>query len=91
MIMGVSELQKNISIIRNLKESLQVIDKKTNEVLAIITPVNNKNKQDDITVKLAGIFSDYKLPEKYNGDLDAAIEDAYHMEMMKRYGHLNEK
>jgi len=36
MTIGVSELQKNISIIRNLKETLYVVDKKTNEILATI-------------------------------------------------------
>lgn len=38
MTIGVSELQKNISIIRNLKETFYVVDKKSNEVLATILP-----------------------------------------------------
>ncbi|CAA6820437.1 MAG: Unknown protein [uncultured Sulfurovum sp.] len=91
MTIGVSELQKNISIIRNLKETLQVVDKKTNTLLATIVPNNNKNDvEDDWVERLGGVFSDSKLPEKYNGDVDAAIADAYHQEMMKKYGHMND-
>ena len=36
MIIGVSELQKNISIFKNLTESVQIVDKKTKEVLALV-------------------------------------------------------
>ena len=90
MTIGVSELQKNISMIRNLKETLYVIDKKTDEVLATILP-NKKMPEKSITERLAGVFSDSKLPEKYNGDVDAAIRDAYEEAMMEKYGYLNEK
>ena len=38
MTIGISELQKNISIFKNLTETVQVIDKKTKEVLAL-TPI----------------------------------------------------
>jgi len=94
MTIGVSELQKNISIIRNLKETLHVIDKKSNELLATIIPNSNKNKydtKDDWVERLGGVFSDSRLPEKYNGDVDAAISDAYHQEMMEKYGHRHER
>jgi len=90
MTIGVSELQKNISIIRNLKETLYVVDKKTNELLATILP-NKKMEEESIVDRLGGIFSDSKLPEKYNGDLDAAIADAYHQEMMEKYGDMDER
>ncbi len=90
MTIGVSELQKNISIIRNLKETLHVIDKKTNEVLATISPVKRK-RTTTLTDQLAGSLSGHSLPAKYNGDLEAAIKDAYHQEMIEKYGHLNEK
>jgi len=89
MTIGVSELQKNISIIRNLKETLHVIDKKTNELLATIIPNSNKktdDTEDDWVERLGGVFSDSRLPEKYKGDVDAAIADAYHQEMMEKYG-----
>jgi len=86
MTIGVSELQKNISIIRNLKETLHVIDKKTNELLATIIP-NKQDKQEklSLTDRLAGSMANGIVVD----DLDAAIKQAYHDEMMKKYGHLN--
>jgi len=86
MTIGVSELQKNISIIRNLKETLHVVDKKTNELLATIIP-NKQDKQDklSLTDRLAGSMANGIVID----DLDTAIKQAYHDEMMKKYGHLN--
>ena len=83
MTIGVSELQKDIGIIRNLAETLYIIDKKTNEVLATVFP-NKKMPQDSITQKLGGIFSNSKLPEDYD-TLEDAISDAYEQEMMQKY------
>lgn len=86
MTIGVSELQKNISIIRNLKETLHVIDKKTNELLATIIPNKQNNKEElGLTDRLAGSMANGIVVD----DLDAAIKQAYHDEMMERYGHLN--
>ena len=90
MTIGVSELQKNISIIRNLKETLHVVDKKTNELLATIIPNSNKDKhdnEDDWVERLAGSMSNGIVVD----DLDEAIRQAYHDEMMKKYGHMNAK
>ena len=86
MTIGVSELQKNISIIRNLKESLHVIDKKTNELLATIIP-SKQNKQEELSLtdRLAGSMANDIVVD----DLDVAIKQAYHDEMMEEYGHLN--
>jgi len=85
MTIGVSELQKNISIIRNLKETLYVVDRKTNEVLATILP-NEKMPRESIVEQLGGIFSDSTLPPRYKNDVDAAIEDAFEEEMRVKYG-----
>ena len=90
MTIGVSELQKNISIIRNLQETLYVVDKKTQEVLATILP-NKKKSPQSITDQLAGSLKGRTLPEKYRGDIDAAIADAFHMEMMEKYGQTHAK
>jgi len=87
MTIGVSELQKNISMIRNLKESLHVIDKKTNEILATIIPNNKIAVKDDWVERLGGSMANGIVAE----DLDKAISDAYHNEMMKKYGHMNAK
>jgi len=83
MTIGVSELQKNISIIRNLKETLYVIDKKTNELLATILP-NKKEQKKSLTEELAGSMANGIIID----DLDKAISKAYDDEMMKKYGHL---
>jgi len=86
MTIGVSELQKNISIIRNLKETLHVIDKKTNELLATIIPNKQNNEEElSLTDRLAGSMANGIVVD----DLDAAIKQAYHDEMMGKYGHLN--
>ncbi len=90
MTIGVSELQRNISIIRNLTESLQVVDKKTNEVLATILPAKKKRKKQTLTDKLENALPPRKLPEKYRNDLDAAIADAYGQAVIERYRRSNE-
>ena len=90
MMMGVSELQKNISIIRNLNETLHVIDKKTNELLATIIPNKRNDKQDiedDWVERLGGSMANGVVVD----DLDGAIKEAYHDEMKKKYGLLHEK
>jgi len=83
MIIGVSELQKNISIIRNLKETLYVIDKKTNEILATILP-NKKEKKKSLTEELAGSMANGIVVD----DLDKAISESYADAMMEKHGHL---
>ncbi len=83
MTIGVSELQKNISIIRNLKETLHVIDKKTNELLATILP-NKKEQKKSLTEELAGSMANGIVAD----DLDKAISEAYADAMMKKHGHL---
>jgi len=83
MTIGVSELQKNISIIRNLKETLYVVDKKTNELLATILP-NKKEQKKSLTEELAGSMSNGIVAD----DLDKVISEAYSDAMMKKYGHL---
>ncbi|MDQ7085671.1 MAG: hypothetical protein Q9M36_12500 [Sulfurovum sp.] len=85
MTIGVSELQKDIGIIRNLGETLYIIDKKTNEVLATVFP-NKKMPQESITQKLGGVFANSKLEEKYQDKVEDAISDAYEAEMLEKYG-----
>jgi len=83
MTIGVSELQKNISIIRNLKETLYIVDKKTNELLATILP-NKKKEKKSLTEELAGSMANGIVVD----DLDKAISEAYADEMMEKYGYL---
>ena len=84
MTIGVSELQKDIGIIRNLVETLYIIDKKTNEVLATVFP-NKKISQESITQKLGGVFSNSILEDKYQDNIEGAINDAYEKEMIEKY------
>jgi hypothetical protein len=87
MTIGVSELQKNISMIRNLKETLYVVDKKTNELLATILPNHDKHSlEDDWVERLGGSMANDVVID----DLDQAIKKAYHEEMMKKYGNIHE-
>lgn len=44
MTISVSDLQKNISILKKISEDIIVIDKKTGEKIAKIEPIKRKNK-----------------------------------------------
>jgi PHD/YefM family antitoxin component YafN of YafNO toxin-antitoxin module len=50
-------------------------------------PHTAQNADRPLTRQLAGIFADTAQPEKYDGDVDAAIDAAYHQTMMEKYGH----
>jgi len=84
MIIGVSELQKNISIFKNITETIEVVDKKTKEVLALILP-KSQLENVNLTDTLGGILQSDKIAEGKN-NLDAMIEDAYDREMREKYG-----
>jgi len=86
MTIGVSELQKNISIIRNLKETLYVIDKKSNELLATILP-NKKKSNLSLTEQLAGSMANGIIVD----DIDKALDDARTAELVKKYGFVDAK
>jgi len=84
MIIGVSELQKNISIFKNLTESVQIVDKKTKEVLALVLP-KSQMQTANLTDTLGGILQKSKALKKHD-ELDDMIEEAYDMEMREKYG-----
>jgi len=84
MVIGVSELQKNISIFKNLTESIQIVDKRTKEVLALVLP-KSQMQTVNLTDALGGILQKSKTIKKYDY-LDDMIEDAYDMEMREKYG-----
>jgi len=46
MIISIGELQKNISIIKKAKEPIIVIDKRTGQKIAKITPLKEENDLD---------------------------------------------
>ena len=80
MTIGVSDLQKNISIFKNLKTTVKILDKKTKKVLAIILP-NKDFKSSSLTEELAGSLKN-KTKIKID-NLDKAIKKAYEEEMKK--------
>jgi len=80
MTIGISELQKNISIFKNLDKTIEILDKKTKKILAFVLP-NKKIKSSSLTKTLAGSLSQ-KTDIKVD-DLDKAIKTAYHDEMEK--------
>ncbi len=84
MVIGVSELQKNISIFKNLTESVQIVDKRTKEVLALVLP-KSQMQTANLTDALGGILQKHKGSKKYE-EIDDMIEDAYDMEMRGKYG-----
>ena len=84
MIIGVSELQKKISIFKNLTENVHIIDKKSKQLLATVFP-QKKMAQENMTKHLAGCLSSYK-PDKHYENMEEMIADAYDREMMKKYG-----
>jgi len=83
MVIGVSEIQKNISIFKNMTENIHIIDKKSKEVLAMVLPRNDMKKYS-LTESLGGILQK-KEPIVYE-DLNSIVEDAYEQEMRDKYG-----
>ena len=61
MTVSIGELQRNISIIKKLKEPLFVIDKRTNKQIARIEPI----KDDDMDLLETILDFDKKVNESY--------------------------
>lgn len=51
---GIGEIQKNTAIFSNLKESIQIVDKRRHQVLAIVYPAHQA--RSSISKKLAGKY-----------------------------------
>ena len=84
MIIGVSELQKKISIFKNLTETIHIIDRKSKHILATVLPQKEIEKEN-LTETLGGSLSAY-APHKHYEVMEEMIADAYELEMMKKYG-----
>jgi hypothetical protein len=83
MIINISEIQKNLNIFRNVTETIFIMNKENKEVLAMVLPKKNIDK-NSLTDSLGGI-----LQRKNNTivkDLDNAITKAYEEEMNEKYG-----
>jgi len=55
---GIGEIQKNTSIFANLTESLQIVDKRRKQILAMVYPV----KKQSMVNSLAGKYKN-KIPK----------------------------
>ena len=77
---GIGEIQKNSSIFSNLTETMQIIDKRKKQVLAMVYPVQNVSVID----KLAGKYS--KRIASENIDLDTIKKSAMQIAMEEKYG-----
>ena len=84
MIIGVSELQKKISIFKNLTENVHIIDKKSKQLLATVFP-QKKMEKENMTESLAGCLASYK-PDKHYDTMEDMITEAYEREMEDKYG-----
>jgi len=77
---GVGEIQKNSSIFSNLSETLQIVDKRKKQVLAMVYPVNNTSIIDN----LAGKYKDKVKPTNLN--FEKIKESALKSAMEEKYG-----
>jgi len=55
---GIGEIQKNSSIFSNLTETMQIIDKRKKQVLAMVYPIQNQS----VVNKLAGKYKNIIKP-----------------------------
>jgi hypothetical protein len=76
---SIGEIQKNISIITKLKDSLLVLDKRKNKKVAIIYPINDNSVVDSLAGK-------YKHLAKKCNNLEEAKEIAMKKAMEEKYG-----
>jgi hypothetical protein len=77
---GIGEIQKNSSIFSNLTETMQIIDKRKKQVLAMVYPIKNQSIID----KLAGKYKDSIDVESL--DMQKIKQSAMMQAMEEKYG-----
>ncbi|MBA1438004.1 MAG: hypothetical protein FAF05_03280 [Epsilonproteobacteria bacterium] len=77
---GIGEIQKNSSIFSNLTETMQIVDKRKKQVLAMVYPVQNISIVD----KLAGKY--HKKVQLTQTDFQSIKESAMQIAMKEKYG-----
>ncbi len=77
---GIGEIQKNSSIFSNLTETMQIIDKRKKQVLAMVYPIQNISVVDT----LAGKYKKRVKPIQMN--FKTIKESAMQMAMEEKYG-----
>ena len=76
---GIGEIQKNSAMFSNLSETLQIVDKRKKQVLAMVYPVNNTS----FISRLAGKYKDkvkqtsLSLEEIKESAMQSAMEEKY--------------
>ena len=77
---GIGEIQKNIALLTQLSEAVEVVDKRRKERVAVIYPVHRSS----VVERLAGKYKTrIKHPVK---DLERAKTEAMAMAMREKYG-----
>jgi len=80
---GISEIQKNISLLTKLKEAITIVDKRKNREVAIIYPLSG-NGEGSVVESMANKYSNKSTVQKE--DLEKAKEEAMMMAMREKYG-----
>jgi len=76
---GIGEIQKNTSVLTNITETIQIIDKRKKRVVAMVYPV----KQQSVIKKLSGKYkdriqkSDMSLKEIKEFSMAKALREKY--------------
>ena len=79
---GLAEIQKNIGLLANLTEPLQVVDKRRKRIIATIYPTLKSNQSQ----RLAGKYRD-QIPEHLKGmSFAEERETAMLIAMKEKYG-----
>ena len=77
---GIGEIQKNTSIFANLTQTIQIVDKRRKQILAMVYPVQKQSMID----KLAGKYKD-RISQS-NKDLNQIKELSMMEAMGDKYG-----
>jgi len=77
---GIGEIQKNSAIFSNLTETMQIIDKRKKQVLAMVYPINRSS----VVHKLAGKYRN--RVKKTNLTFQEIRESAMQEAMEEKYG-----
>jgi len=77
---GIGEIQKNIALLTQLSEAVEVVDKRRKERVAVIYPVHRSS----VVERLAGKYKKYI--EHAAEDLKYVKEEAIARAMREKYG-----
>ena len=81
---GIGEIQKNTAIFSNLKESIQIVDKRKHQVLAIVHPANQA--KNSIAKTLAGKYKNQASQNAKNTSLEDIKQKAMREALGEKYG-----